>query len=71
MYPELKAFLQGLTEAQVHTDRAVSELAAVMTGYVADANTRMTRIEANLGRLENNLEDLVRAIASEHSNGRH
>jgi hypothetical protein len=63
MDPELKSLFHTLVEGQMRTDKSVNELAVTMTRYVDTADARMTRIEENV-------DGLIRAISSEHSNGR-
>jgi hypothetical protein len=63
MDPELKALFHTLIEGQIRTDKSVNELAVTVTRYVDAADARMKRIEENL-------DGLIRAITSEHSNGR-
>jgi hypothetical protein len=63
MDPELKALATVLLEGQIRTDRSVNELAVTVTKYVEASDARMRR-------LEDNLDGLIRAITSEHSNGK-
>lgn len=63
MDADLKSLFQVLIEGQIRTDKSVNELAVTATRYVDAADARMKRIEENL-------DGLIRAISSEHSNGR-
>ena len=63
MEPELRSLFQTLIEGQIRTDKSLNELAVIVTKYVDAADARMKRIEQNL-------DGLIRAITSEHSNGR-
>jgi hypothetical protein len=63
MDPELKSLFHILIEGQIRTDKSVNELAVTVTRYVDAADARMKRIEENL-------DGLIRAITSEHTNGR-
>jgi hypothetical protein len=63
MDPELKSLSHSLIEGQIRTDKSVNELAVTATRSVDAADARMKR-------LEENLDGLIRAISSEHSNGR-
>jgi len=61
--PGLKSLFHTLIEGQIRTDKSVNELAVTVTKYVDAADARMKRIEENL-------DGLIRAITSEHTNGR-
>jgi hypothetical protein len=63
MDPELEPLFHALVEGQMRTDKSVNEFAVTVTSYVDAADARMKRIEENL-------DGLIRAISSEHSNGR-
>jgi hypothetical protein len=63
MDPELKSLFHPFIEGQIRTDKSVNELAVTVTRYGDAADARMKRIEENL-------DGLIRAITSEHSNGR-
>jgi hypothetical protein len=62
MDPDLKSLFHTLIEGQIRTDKSVNELAVTATRCVDAADARMKRIEENL-------DGLIRAITSEHSNG--
>jgi hypothetical protein len=59
----VRSLFQTLIEGQIRTDKSVNELAVMMTRYVDSADKRMDRIEEKL-------DGLIRAVTSEHSNGR-
>jgi hypothetical protein len=61
--PDIKSLFHILIESQIRTDKTVGELAVTVTKYVDAADARMRRIEENL-------DGLIRAITSEHGNGR-
>ena len=61
--PEIKSLFHILIESQIRTDKTVGDLAVTVTKYVDAADARMRRIEENL-------DGLIRAITSEHGNGR-
>lgn len=63
MDPELKALFTTLIEGQIRTDKSISSLATTVDKYVDAADARMRR-------LEENLDGLIRAITSEHTNGK-
>lgn len=63
MDEELKALAQVLIEGQIRTDKSLNELVLTVNKYVDAADARMRRIEENL-------DGLIRAITSEHSNGK-
>jgi hypothetical protein len=54
---------EALLEAQIETNKSVNTLAVTVTKYVDAADARMRRIEENL-------DGLIRAITSEHTNGK-
>jgi hypothetical protein len=63
MDAELKELFAVLIGQQTATSKSIADLAETVTKYVAASDTRMTR-------LEENLDGLIRAITSEHSNGK-
>jgi hypothetical protein len=63
MDADLKELVTVLVEGQIRTDKSRNELAVTVTKYVDAADARMRRIEENL-------DGLIRAISSEHSNGK-
>lgn len=62
MEPDIRELVQILIQGQIRTDKSVNELAMTVSKYVDAADARMRR-------LEDNLDGLIRAITSEHSNG--
>jgi hypothetical protein len=52
-----------LADAHLQTQLAIGQLAVTVDKYVAAADARMKRIEENL-------DGLIRAITSEHTNGK-
>ncbi|HEV8500417.1 MAG TPA: hypothetical protein VGR63_02485 [Casimicrobiaceae bacterium] len=63
MDPELKELFAVLIGQQTATSKSIGDLAETVTKYVAASDARMAR-------LEENLDGLIRAITSEHSNGK-
>jgi hypothetical protein len=63
MDEELKSLFTTLIEGQIRTDRSLNELVVSVNKYVDAADARMRRIE-------DNLDGLIRAITSEHTNGK-
>ena len=63
MDADIKALITVLLDSQIHTNKAIADLTATVDRYVTAADARMRRIEENL-------DGLIRAITSEHSNGK-
>ena len=68
--PELKELFTllaerqiALSEQQTETSKSIASLAETVSKYVSASDARMVR-------LEENLDGLIRAITSEHSNGK-
>jgi hypothetical protein len=55
--------MHGLIEAHALSQKSLATLTASIAGYVDESNARVKR-------LEENLDALIRAITSEHSNGK-
>lgn len=56
-------YVQGADQSREETGHAIQELAVVVGGFVEAS-------EARVKRLEENLDGLIRAITSEHKNGK-
>ena len=63
MDAELKELFAVLIGQQAATSKSIGDLAATVGKYVEASDARMKR-------LEENLDGLIRAITSEHSNGK-
>jgi hypothetical protein len=55
--------MDGLVESHALSQKSLATLTASIAGYVDESNARVKR-------LEENLDALIRAITSEHSNGK-
>ena len=60
MDEDLKALIRVLIEGQIRTDKSVNELAVEVENYLDASDARMKRREENL-------DGLIRAITSEHT----
>jgi hypothetical protein len=60
---DFRTAMSGLVESHTLTQRSLATLTASIAGYVDQSNARVKR-------LEENLDALIRAIISEHSNGK-
>jgi hypothetical protein len=63
MDEDTKALIHVLIDGQIRTDKSINDLTVAITKYVDASDERMKRLEANL-------DGLIRAITSEHSNGK-
>jgi len=60
---DFRMAMNGLVESHAMTQKSLATLTASIAGYVDQSNARVQR-------LEENLDALIRAITSEHSNGK-
>ena len=81
MDPEIRALFEVMIEGQRQTDKIVGNLATVVesnSNAMRDAIDRLAltvdkyaqAADARMRRIEENLDGLIRAITSEHSNGK-
>ena len=74
---DVTATLRVIAGLQLGQAESLTQLTVLMDKHVDAADARMKRIEENLDaadarmtRIEENLDGLIRAITSEHSNGK-
>lgn len=67
---EIQVAVKAVIKSQTRTNGLIASLAETFGHYADAANARTVRLEANLARLEENLDALIRAITTEHSNGK-
>jgi hypothetical protein len=60
---DFRKAMDGLVESHTLSQKSLATLTASIAGYVDESNARVKR-------LEENLDALIRAITSEHSNGK-
>ena len=59
-----------LAEAQVRTEKSITDLAATVEQYVDGASAYVQAANARMAQMEKNLDNLIRIITAEHSNGK-
>lgn len=66
----LADLMRTLAESRIETDKALADLMRTSEAFAANVNRYVDAADARMKRIEENLDALIRAITSEHSNGK-
>jgi hypothetical protein len=67
---DMRRAMDGLIESQTLAQKSVGTLTESVSKYVDAASGYVAESNARMKRIEENLDGLIRAITAEHSNGK-